>query len=158
MNIDSYMHRVGDEDVFGKKVFHSDVSIKSSFLSGFNVSNDAYKLGEIITQSIVLGRFALMDKNDQWCGVLQQSVDPNNNSSLSLIVRNFVCDEEILGFLTLGICEDGTPFAACPHPGGADDYSCRIATTKWVSDLIDQRINCVVDKLKDEILKQLVRE
>ena len=148
MHVDTTVHRVGDEEIFGKKIFHSEPTVKHSDNKGFVVSNEQFSIGENVNNETNLGRFLFSDKNDEWCGAIQESVKHNGEFVLSLIVRNQL---KKTAFLSLGMFRDGTAYVACPSPTSQEECSNMVATTEWVSKRIDESINNAISSLKKEL-------
>ena len=122
-NINNFVHKTGDETIYGYKTFRNDNSAASVFIQGY--------LGLSENPAISGGQAQLEfhDKNGAWEGIVGVERYTNGQRLLKFQLKD---QDGAQNRIELVRDQNGVWYATCPTPSSVSDNSTKIATTAWV--------------------------
>ena len=128
MNINNFVHKTGDETIYGYKTFRNDNSAASVFIQGY--------LGLSENPAISGGQAQLEfhDKNGAWEGIVGVERYTNGQRLLKFQLKD---QDGAQNRIELVRDQNGVWYATCPTPSSVSDNNTKIATTAWVNNFIN---------------------
>ena len=122
MNINNFVHKTGDELIYGYKTFRNDNSVTRVFIQGYLglSENPAISGGQTYIE--------FHDKNGEWEGVVGIERYTSGKRILKIQLRD---QDGINNRIELIRNENGVWYATCPTPPTTNNDKA-IATTEWV--------------------------
>ena len=123
MDVNNFVHKTGNETIYGYKTFRNDNSMAKVFIQG--------NLGLSENPAISGGQAQLEfhDKNGEWEGIVGVERYTNGQRLLKFQLKD---QDGAQNRIELVRDQNGVWYATCPTPSSVSDNSTKIATTAWV--------------------------
>ena len=134
MDVNNFVHKTGNETIYGYKTFRNDNSMAKVFIQG--------NLGLSENPAISGGQayIEFHDKNGEWEGVVGIERYTSGKRILKIQLKD---QDGAQNRIELVRDQNGVWYATCPTPSSVSDNSTKIATTAWVNNRV---VDYIIEK------------